>query len=432
MRLHLFTVLLVLPTCVWASVDLSRFEPYEGRTVGRITLTGNRATRPHVIKRELELQVGDPFAVAALEQSVQNLENLGIFGSVTPTVTGVEDSVTLDIAVREMPSYIPYIAFRYTEENGFSVGPALSSVNFGGRGMRISGRALFGGTTTFLLDLDYPWITGNHVSLNLDANHLVRDDKLNQFEEASDEITPWVGTYLGDKGRVRGMIGLFRMESDIDGKTLSDDNSDNFLRVGGAIGWDSRDSWREPHAGWQNEIEAVADFGDGNYLTTHFDVRRFQPLADRHTLYLGGLLSLRTGTVGKDVPEYMQYRLGGANTIRGYDIDVLGRILFGKNQLIGTGEYQYNVLPLREYTFFRWSAAVGVQLAGFVDSGLAWSDSGEFKPWDRGHSGFGVGARLLIPGSEMVRFDVGFSGQGDVFFHFGSWFKWTAQRFRLR
>lgn len=44
----------------------------------------------------------------------------------------------------------------------------------------------------------------------------------------------------------------------------------------------------------------------------------------------------------------------------------------------------------------------------------------------------GVGVRLLLPGSEAIRFDFALSEEGDLAFHFGSWFRWTAQRHRLR
>jgi outer membrane protein insertion porin family len=424
-------LLLLLPTAVLADIDEAVFRRYEGKPVVGITFTGNKSTRDFVIEREIEIAVGDTFSVDELIDGEQNLENLGIFGSINILVIETPDGVALEYQFREMPPFIPYVAFRYTEENGFSVGPALSSVNLFGRAVAVSGRALFGGTTTFALRLRYPWITGDyHLGLDLTANHLIRDDKLIGFEESSDEITPWIQRYVGEPGRVRGTAGYFHMTADKDGITLSPDRSDHFFRFGAAAGYDTRDSWRDPRHGWENEIELLGTFGDGNFGTATVDIRRFQRLAEKHTLFIGALSSLQTGTVGEDVPIYFTYRLGGANSVRGQSVD-LGKTLYGKNQVITTLEYQMNILPLRPYNFFKWSAALGLQLALFTDTGIAWSTSDEFSA-DRTKTGFGVGARLLIPGSEMVRFDLGFNAQGDVYFHFGSWFKWTAQRFRLR
>ncbi|MEJ2720251.1 MAG: BamA/TamA family outer membrane protein [bacterium] len=427
----LLLALLFSPSCLWAEVNVDTLRVFEGLTITQINYEGNNTTKEFVIDRQLGLEVGETLTMAKLEGGYQNLENLGIFGSIDVIARRDGDGVALDFIFKEFPPFVPYVAFKYTEENGFSVGPALSSVNLFGRAIRVSGRVLFGGTTQFILSSNYPWITGNHVSLDLTANHIIRKDKLNGFEENSDELTPWVGTWLGEKGRAKGMIGYFRMKSDVNGKTLDPDNTDDFFRMGAGMGYDSRDSWRVPHDGWQNEVEVIADFGSGNFVTTTVDLRRFQPLSPNQTVFLGALTSLRTGAVGVDVPEYLQYRMGGANSIRGYDIDELGRELYGKNQFIGTIEYQYMVLPLQAYNFLKWSAALGLQLAGFVDTGIAWSDPEDFNT-TRWKSGYGFGVRLLIPGSEMTRFDIGFNGNGDVYFHFGNWFKWTAQRFWLR
>jgi outer membrane protein insertion porin family len=434
MRVCLFIlVVLLVPSSLWAFFEGDSLRIYEGRTITEINYQGNNATKDFLVSRELGFEIGNEFSVKELGHAYQNLENLGIFGSIEIIVKEDEDGVALDFEFKEMPSFIPYIAFKYTEENGFSVGPAISSVNLFGRGIRLSGRVLFGGTNQLIISGSYPWITGNHLSLDLDLNHIIRADKLNDFEEDSWELTQWVGTWLGKKGRARGMMGWFRMKSDVDGKTIDDDNVDDFFRMGAAIGYDSRDSWRVPHRGWENELEVTADFGSGDFVTAIVDLRRFQPVIPRHTLFLGWLSSLRTGTVGEDVPEYLQYRMGGANSIRGYDIDELGRVLYGKNQIITMVEYQYMLLPLKAYSFMKWSAALGIQLAGFVDSGIAWSDRDDLNR-ERWRSGYGLGLRLLVPGTEMTRFDIGFNTHGDfqLYFHFGNWFKWTAQRFRLR
>lgn len=422
---------LLFPSAVLAEIDEAAFSRYNGKPVVGITFTGNNSTRDFIIEREIEIAVGDTFSSQVLVEGEQNLENLGIFGSIIVVVTERPDGVELEYQFREMPPFIPYLAFRYTEENGFSVGPAISSVNLFGRAIALSGRALFGGTTTFEVRLRYPWIKGDYrLGLDLTANHLIRADELIGFEETSDEITPWFKRYIGETGRARGMAGYFRMAADKDGITLDDDRSDQFFRFGAAVGMDTRDSWRDPRHGWENEIELIGSFGDGNFGTATVDLRRFQRVSGKHTLYVGALTSLQSGDVGEDVPIYFTYRLGGANSVRGQPVE-LGETLYGKNQFISTIEYQMNLLPLKPYNFFKWSAAVGVQLALFTDTGLAWSTSDEFST-DRAKTGFGVGLRLLVPGSEMVRFDVGFNAQGETYFHFGNWFKWTAQRFRVR
>ena len=50
----------------------------------------------------------------------------------------------------------------------------------------------------------------------------------------------------------------------------------------------------------------------------------------------------------------------------------------------------------------------------------------------RTRGGLGAGFRILVPGSEMTRLDLGWSPEGGFQFHFAAWSKPTAQRARLR
>jgi outer membrane protein insertion porin family len=416
------------------SVSDKDFKSYEGKTVTLITVTGNRVTKDFVISREIVVKIGEPLSIAELKKSVQNLNNLDIFSSIKVTGAEDEDGVSINITVREMPWIIPYLKFKYNEENGWSVGPTVSSLNLLGRGIKLSAFVLFGGTTTFSVIGSYPWITGNHVSLDLTAQHLIRDDKLNHFEENSDQFTPWLGTYIGDNGRLKGTVSWFRMDSDSSGRTLDPDNEDNFLSIGAEIGYDSRDSYNNPHHGWQNNL-TIAKTGDplpgnGDSWRFVFDVRRFQPTTKKQTLVLAGLASFNTGTVGVDYPEYLMYRMGGANSIRGYNLENLGQVLFGQNQLIFTFEYQFLVMPFREYVLWKWPVRAGLQAAAFADWGNAWNEGQDQK--GRGKAGFGLGLRPLLPAINMLRFDFGYSKDEDLVFNFGIHSKMDAQTLRLR
>ncbi|HET9316081.1 MAG TPA: hypothetical protein VFQ51_10850, partial [Vicinamibacteria bacterium] len=77
------------------------------------------------------------------------------------------------------------------------------------------------------------------------------------------------------------------------------------------------------------------------------------------------------------------------------------------------------------------SIRVGLEVAAFGDLGVAWSDADELTV-ARTRGGAGLGLRLLVPGTEMVRFDVAWSEQQGVHFHFATGSKPYAQRQRLR
>ena len=283
-----------------------------GRPVTAINLGGHKITKEHVIRREIRQGLDEPFDLAMLQQDKTRLTNLNIFASID--VDAVEDGegVALDYEFKEMPPLIPFPAFTFTEENGFSYGLGVSALNFKGRDIQLSGRALFGGTTTYRLVVSYPWVTGNHLSVDFFGAHLERDDEVRGFGEISDEFTPWVGTYFGDHGRLAGAVSFFRMRSDVDGITIQPDNEDQLHRLGLRFGWDTRDSWRNPQNGWQNELQIFRTGGllggDGDFWTVDVDIRRFQSVNEKSTLAIGSLVTLQTGEAGVDA---LRHRVPG-------------------------------------------------------------------------------------------------------------------------
>ncbi len=328
------------------------------------------------------------------------------------------------------------LAFRYTEEDGFSIGPGVSSLNLGGRAVALSARAYFGAADQYWARMTWPWLSGNHVSFEAYAARLTRFDVRNEFEEESDEVYARVGRYLGDHGRLSGRAWFLQMHSDVDGITLSPDNMDQLFGLYVTAGTDTRDSWRVPRSGWQNEVELgkVGGFlpGEGDFESLVLDVRRWLPTGESTKLQLSGLLSMQSGTIGVDVPLYMRYQIGGANSVRGYPVQGPDQALAGKNQLIGTAEQSFTIRPIRRYDVFGWSFSVGLDAVALADAGVAWNNDAEFA-LDRVRTGFGGGLRLLVPGSEMLRFEVAWdSRDSGVQFHFASGSKAAAQRSRNR
>lgn len=424
--------ILLLPAILRADASL---ETFAGREILRIDLQGHRTTREQIIRRELHTTPGQPFDPKLLRADLQRLDNLDIFSSLRSSARPAGTGVILVIQLREIPPAVPYISYDVTDEDGWSFGPALKAVNLLGRDLFVAGYALFGGKTTLLLDLNYPWIAGNHLSFDLDVGRIERENTLDGFRETSVEFSPWLGTYLGERGRAGLGFSYFRVTSDRPGHTLQPNGEDQLFQAGVRLGYDSRDVWGDPHRGWLNEIEVLKTGGllpgDGDYWTTHLDLRRFQPLTTDQTLVLAGLLSLQSGQVGRDLPEYMDFHLGGANTIRGYNIDELGTTLFGKNQLIGTLEYRFPLLASHEYILVGLAADIGLSGALFADTGIAWNRGADFTG-DRLQTGIGLGLRLLLPAVDMTRLDIGYSPSGGWHIHFASFAKMRAQRARLR
>jgi outer membrane protein insertion porin family len=366
---------------------------------------------------------------------VVRLNNLSIFAQVRVGAREEKDGVRLEYQVKETPPVLPYPAMSFTEENGFSIGLGISAPNLTGRDITLSGRALFGGTTNYNAYFLWPWVTRDHLELGFFGAHVERRDDVRGFDEDSDEIFPWVGAYrFGDKGRIKVGGILFRMSSDVPGITLSPDNEDHLHRFGGSIGWDSRDDWNLPHHGWLNEFQLLRTGGifggDGDWWTADFDVRRFQPLGEWDTLVLASLLTLQSGEAFVDIPDYMRYYVGGANSIRGYSV-ADSKTLSGKNQFLNTVEFRRTIRKPRRYDIIGLSFKLGLELAALADLGIAWDTSNQFAA-NRFRGGIGIGLRLLHPGAGMTRLDFAWSPEGGFQFHFGGASKMARSRFRIR
>ena len=92
------------------------------------------------------------------------------------------------------------------------------------------------------------------------------------------------------------------------------------------------------------------------------------------------------------MPEYYEFRAGGARSIRGYGFETLfpeDTITGGKHELVLSLEYEYEVIP-------DWS------VAGFVDSGNAFNSWDDFDE----KTGVGIGVRWRSPVG-LVRVDLG-------------------------
>lgn len=414
----IFAACLLAVLAAPVSAQQPDLEPWRGKVIEEIRIAGNRVTRDYVITREIWSEEGQPLDPEVLAEDIIRLENLAIFGSVIVTPTATDEGVILDFAFTEMPWLIPYPAINWNEQNGFSGGLGVSSPNFLGRGMTLSTSAVFGGTTNVAFRGVNPWISGDHLSIELNAYHTERENTLLEFQETSDLVEVTLGYHIGRFGRMSGSVGYWGVAADQDGITLHSGNRDDMARLTARVGYDSRDSWRVPHQGWDAWLSSEQLLGDAATQTVTLDVTRYQPIADRHTLAIGPLISTRTGEAGEQVPSYDLFFLGGSNSVRGYDLNTLGKKLNGKNRFITNAEYRYLAMPVRPFHIAKWSVAVGFEVAAFADVGVVWSDPEEFN-LDRTRFGYGAGVRVLFPVVDMIRFDLGVSEFGDVEFNFG-------------
>jgi len=401
-------------------------------------VSGNRKTREFVIVRELQTEVGDSLSLATMRTDVMRLTKLSAFSKVEIVPRLEDEGVVYRITVGETAPVIPTLLPGYSEENGWYIGPMVSTPNWFGRAVLASVYAQWGGITKYSFSANNPWISVAHRQLSLSGGttYQKREDKIRE----SQEITSIAGsraTFYPGRNRIFN-VGLgfqyLGTKSDKPGVTLSPSNRDDLLQCEMLFRANSVEDPLDPRRGWVGGIQErrTGGFlgGDGDSWRTQIDLTRYQPLSARSTLAIGGVLADQTGTVGKDIPVYLQYSLGGSNSIRGYSRTDLGKVLYGKNQFLGTVEYSYRIMSPRQIQLFGLSFLsfrVGMNVVGFVDHGVAWTDRDELS-MDRSRTGYGVGLHLMVPGIDRIRLDLGFSQDGDVVLHLGTRAKFDAQR----
>ena len=139
-------------------------------------------------------------------------------------------------------------------------------------------------------------------------------------------------------------------------------------------------------------------------------------------------MTLQSGELGVDLPNYLQFGLGGANSVRGWSLgDERGR-----NQYIGSVEYTFVARPVSAFTIAGLNLYAGLQVVGFGDVGLVWNDRDDFKA-SSAIGGYGVGLRLLVPFVDVVRLDLAWGEPGKgASAYFAVSLKSARQRQRVR
>ena len=399
-------------------------QPYEGRTIAVVTVTGLRSIKESIVRDQIESRAGQPYRQAIADEDVVRLDRLGVFSDIRVTPGGTDEALQLNVSVVETLRILPLVSMAVSDENGFSIGPAVKLLSLRGRPHELSLTARFGGSTLFEFSEVSPEFTRASVWHTAKATLRERVNEVEQFDERSVDLDARLGKRLSERARVGAIAQLYQVRSEQSGITVSPDNVDTFTSVGTVLEYDGRNSRMETSHGWWNSADVLWRMGSGGYATVDFDVRRYQELGPRHGLVATSLLTLQSG--GTDVvPAYLDFTLGGSNSVRGWDFNSRR----GKNQFINALEYRYTAVETRAFRVLGVSLYAGLALAVFGDAGTAWSESAGFS--EGFIAGGGVGLRLFVPFVSMIRLDFAV-GDGSSHAHFGINEKAVGQRMRVR
>lgn len=405
-----------------------------GEILREIRIEGNRHTQESVILMAFKSKIGYPYTAENAKIDLLWISRLGSFTSVAFATEPVLDGIALTVTVAETSPYLPSISMALTQENGFEIGPAISSSNLFGTAARAGAYARFGGATNAGIRYMDPQLPGRHLlwGHQFQYFHRERTNKLMEFDETTDEFFYENKQATSDDMRTGFRFRYMALKSDVDGITLGADNYDHIPSLGIFIQNDSRNGVY-PTDGWYLDLE-LAKYGifggDGDYWRLDLDIRRYIPLSfmgDRHSLALSSFTTLVPGELGVNVPYHQEFFIGGTNSVRGWSLGARQ----GRNQWLNTFEYWYRLMDQKAWKFWFIKWRMGFQVGAFGDLGTAWSDYQDLE--ENMIGGGGVGFRLTMPIVTMFRFDVAY-GENDfsVRMFIGGGEKPIAQKQRVR
>ena len=403
-----FAALLAAIAMAIAVAPAAAQPPVEGSPIVAIAVHGLRHIDESIVLRQMSSRVGTAFDRAVADGDVVRLDRLGVFSEIGITPVPVDGGVRLEVILVETLRVLPAISIAVSDANGASAGPTVKLLSVRGAPHEMSLTARFGGERLFQFSETSPLIVDERLWHTASLALRRQANKLDDFNERSLDLDARLGRRHSERWKSGAIFQVYAAESDAPGVTLSSDDSDVFTGVGGVTEYDSRNSWREPSSGWWNSADATWRVGSGDYGTISLDVRRFQPVAPRQTVVATGLMTWRSGTSGQDVPTYLDFALGGANSVRGWDFNARR----GRNQAIASLEYRYMIFPTRTIRVFGVNFYGGLALAAFGDAGKVWGSADH--PGQDAIGGGGIGLRLYVPYVSLLRIDF---AVGDGGFH---------------
>jgi outer membrane protein insertion porin family len=401
-------------------------------TLGEINVKGNTNTRDKVVRREMRLYEGELFSETGKRKSLANVRRLGFFenvefqNSVSPEGADIMD---IDVAVKERSTGQLNIGAGYGGFQGFTLQGSVQQANFLGKGINFGLNINYSERRQqlFNLNLTNPYFRDTDWTAGIDAYKRLQrvldfaDEKTGGGITFGRRFNDYFTTslkYTFQKVKIDYTDAAFTDVFTPEREEEAEGYSSGFTA---SFSYDRRNDRQFPTNGYfaRLSLEQTGVGGDLNYTKGAFNLRYYKPiygsLVWRNNLNYGWV-----GSGGDEVPINELYRLGGPNTIRGYNFFSIAQRRFSESARSaaaasgltnaqanaranipfgGTQQLYYNLE-------FEWSLIKEAKIRGvvFFDVGMANDD---FK-LNELKSSYGLGVRWNSPLGPL-RFEWGFA-----------------------
>ncbi len=391
-------------------------QSFQGQTIKKIILVGNKKTQDEVILRELRSREGEPYDSVAILHDQRRLQNLQLFTRVRVEPVTAQAGLVLVIRVAERWYFFPYpVLFRNERDwRKWSYGLGLIHENFRGRNIEVRGYAWAGYNPGFNFVYENPWFAGDarlFTSLEFfSADIKSKSTTAPRFDEHHTGFTAALGKRWSHTTYLMGQIGYdqIRFPKTYRNLVSVDEATWHLPSVGLAFGYDTRDLYEYARQGVRINAYVTENYYPDafDYQLFGVDFRWYQPIIGKTSL----ALRLATDLSAGKLPIFTRKFLGYEERIRGQYF----RHVEGDNRFIGAVEWRIPIFPVRYYDLSESAIIMkdyfkelpfGLSSGIFYDFAAVWDDhpqSAITVP------GFGAGFHFLLPYSVVFRVEYGF------------------------
>jgi len=398
------------------------------------------------IRGELKLKTGDNYSPEVVRLDLQQLQQLGLFDKVTVSTEEVGTDINVIYNVQERSARSFGVSASISDDVGVAVPLSYTDRTFGTNAQRLSVE-LEPSLRGIQYDVQFvsPYVAAEdrlgysvrafgdrkiseifNKDIDLQNGDRVREIRIGGNLAVTRPLGDWRGTlglnYTNISTRDRN-LNIARRDELGNPLTFSGAGVEELYTVSFGATRDRRNNPFNPTSGsiLTLSTEQSIPLGSGNIVSNRLLANYIQyipvtflGISESENLPEMLAFNLQGGTVIGDLPPTEAFRLGGRNSVRGYDSGDIGS---GRSYFLASGEYRF---------------PVGRDVGGviFVDfaSDLGTGNGVLGKPAlvrDKPGTGaaVGLGVRVRSPFG-LLRLDVGVSDAGDIKFILG-----TKQRF---
>ncbi len=398
------------------------------------------------IRGELKLKAGDNYSPEVVRSDLQQLQQLGLFEKVTVSTEEVGTDINVIYSVQERSARSFSASASLSDDVGVAVPLSYTDRTFGTNPQRLSVE-LQPSLRGIQYDVQFvsPYVAAQdrlgysvrafgdrriseifNEDIDLPNGNRVREIRMGGNLRFTRPLGDWRSTlglnYTNISTRDRN-LNIARRDELGNPLTFSGTGVDELYTVSFGAIRDRRNNPFNPTSGsiLSLSTEQSIPLGRGNIVSNrllanyiHYVPITLLGISESEALPEMLAFNLQAGTVIGDLPPTEAFRLGGRNSVRGYDSGDIGS---GRSYFLASGEYRF---------------PVGRDVGGaiFVDfaSDLGTGDSVLGKPAsvrDKPGTGVGVGLGVRVRSPVgLLRLDVGIGDSGEIKFVFG-----TKQRF---